>query len=226
VLEIFEWNNITAPCRIIRLGIDTAKFVPPKDKRKAKALVGVEANSFVIGYVGRLGREKDVLTLYRAFLQLSKKVTNSRLLIVGDGIADVKRHMMHNNRVVLAGNQSDVSPYLQAMDVFVLPSLIETTSLATLEAMSTQVPVICTPVGLIKEYIREKKNGLLFPVGNSLILSLKLEWLASDTDTRTNLGKAGRETVLKEYSWQRTVDNVKQALATIARDVQPPEKKE
>ena len=218
VLEIFEWNNVNAPSRIIRLGIDTNHFAPPKDKRRAKIAVGLDPNSFVIGYVGRLGREKDVLTLYRAFLQFAKKRPTARLLIVGDGIADVKRHMMYNGKVVLAGNQSDVAPYLQAMDIFVLPSLLETTSLATLEAMATQVPVICTPVGLIKEYIREKKNGLLFPIGNSLILSLKLEWLATDALTRQHMGKAARETVMREYTWQHTVDQIKRALASVAKE--------
>lgn len=218
VLEIFHWNKIKAPCQIVRLGIDTENFHPPVDKRKAKIALGIDPNTFVIGYVGRLGREKDVLTLYRAFLSISKKVKNARLLIVGDGIADVKKHMKHNPNVTLAGNQSVVSPYLQAMDVFVMPSLLETTSLATLEAMATQVPVVCTPVGLIKEYIRERKNGLLFPVGNSLILSLKLEWLASDAHARAHMGRNARHTVIEEYDWKKTVESTTRALLHVANN--------
>ena len=94
------------------------------------------------------------------------------------------------------------------MDIFTLPSLLETTSLATLEAMSTQLPVVCTPVGLIKEYVKDKENGFLFPLSNSLILSMKLKWLLEEPQLRHEIGLFARKTVEQEFSWDKTVSQI------------------
>ncbi|MFT7616259.1 MAG: glycosyltransferase involved in cell wall biosynthesis [Candidatus Woesearchaeota archaeon] len=207
VKEIIRWNNITSKIDIVRLGIDVQKFIPT-NKETAKDELGISKNSFVVGYVGRLGREKDILTLYRAFLSLSKRIPHLKLLIVGDGLLTFKEHMQKHDGVLLVGSQDNVVPYVQAMDVFVMPSLLETTCLATLEAMACEVPVITTAVGLMKDYVQEKVNGLHFPNSNSLVLGLKIEWLHEDPYVRNELAKRGRKTVVGEYNWDQTVQRV------------------
>ncbi|HLP79795.1 MAG TPA: glycosyltransferase family 4 protein [Acidobacteriota bacterium] len=215
VLEILRWNKVTTPCAVVKLGIDIDRFVPAKDKKKAKAALSIDPQAYVVGYVNRISREKDILTLYRAFISFSRKYQNARLLVVGDGIASLKNELSKHPNIILVGAKDNVIPYMQAMDVFVLTSLLETTSLATLEAMSCAVPVICTPVGLVKEYVREKENGLLFPISNNLILSLKLEWLAKNVEAQERISKSARKTVIEEYSWASTVKHVKESLKTI-----------
>ncbi len=81
------------------------------------------------------------------------------------------------------------------MDCYVLPSLTETTSLSTLEAMSCGLAVFATRVGYIKNYIKEGENGYLFPKKNAYLLSKKLELVAKDEKLRARLGKKARETV-------------------------------
>jgi glycosyltransferase involved in cell wall biosynthesis len=215
VAEIMRWNKIKTKCELVPLGIHTEQFIPSKDKALAKKELGIDPESFVIGYTGRFGREKDLLTLYRSFISSSKKIKNAKLLLVGDGLVDFKEHMKQNPRVILAGSQNNVIPYLHAMDIFVLPSVIETTSLSTLEAMSCALPVVCTPVGLVKEYLHEKYNGMLFPIHNSLVLSLKLEWLYEHKAMMHIMGANARKTVLEEYNWNQTVQKVKEMLGKL-----------
>ncbi|MFT4312104.1 MAG: glycosyltransferase family 4 protein [Candidatus Woesearchaeota archaeon] len=212
VHEILRWNSIKTPMHVISLGVDTDRFVRAVDKQKAKQRIGFSKDDKIIGYVGRLSREKDVYTLYRAFLQVQKRIPNAKLLIVGDGTTELKSRFEKHANIIHVGSQNDVLPYMQALDVHVLPSHLETTSLCTLEAMSCEVPVINTPVGLAKEYIKEKQNGFFFPKSNSTVLALKLEWLLKEPLIQESIGKRARETVIKHYNLQKTIQTLKTLL--------------
>ena len=139
------------------------------------------------------------------------------LLIVGDGIDELKNKFSKLSGVKLVGSTNNVIPYLQAMDIYVLPSLTETTSLSTLEAMSCEVPVIVTPVGDLQHYILNNVNGLKFSKQNSFELVVKLRKLLEKPKVRESLGKAGRMTVVEKFSWNKTVKNIKEQLIKLAK---------
>ncbi|MCK5025745.1 MAG: glycosyltransferase family 4 protein, partial [Nanoarchaeota archaeon] len=109
-------------------------------------------------------------------------------------------------------SKDDVIPYLQAMDIYVLPSLTETTSLSTLEAMSCGCAVISTKVGLVKRYIKDKVNGSFFPKGNATALKIKLNWLIENPGIRAKLGRNARETVKAKFNWEKTETGIREAL--------------
>lgn len=192
--------NITTPFTVVGLGVDTHIFVPPKSKRAAKKKLGIDPDKMVIGYHGRLGREKDLQTLVRAWKNLCKEVGSEQhsplLLIVG---AQIDETIPKERHLLAPGSVNNVVPYVQAMDIFVLCSLTETTSLATLEAMATEVPVVVTPVGKIKKYIKDGQNGLLFESKNADMLTAKLWELIHEPNRRVQIGKNARATVLKSY---------------------------
>ena len=112
----------------------------------------------------------------------------------------------------MTGQKDNVIPYLQAMDMFVMPSLTETSSLATMEAMSCGIPPITTPVGYVKEYVIDRENGMIFPFKNSLVLSMKIEILLKDEEYRLYLGRKARETIEKQFNWDKTVEGIKKVL--------------
>jgi len=197
---------------VVHLGTDTHKFMPPADKAAAKNKLGIDPKNIVIGYCGRISREKDLVTLYRAFTQLRKDNSDIILMIVGSGITEHSVLFKDKRGVIMPGSVNDVVPYLQAMDIFVLPSLIETTSLATMEAMSCGLPVLSTRVGLAKEYIKHKTNGMFFPKRNIYILRKKIEQLINDKELRLRLGKNARKTIEEKFSWERTVKEIKRVL--------------
>jgi glycosyltransferase involved in cell wall biosynthesis len=204
IAEMLSWHKIRSSKKVVHLGVDTKKFVPPEKKEVAKKNLGIDADALVIGYHGRIGREKDLLTLLRAFIIVKKIHAKAALLIVGDGVESIKKKLASVKGVILPGSTNNVVPYLQAMDIYCLPSLTETTSLGTLEAMSCGVSVVVNKVGFVKDYIRPPKNGLFFIGRDSYDLSKKILQLAADSELRERMGAVARKFVEKEFSWDKT----------------------
>ncbi len=202
--------GIKTPKEVINLGTDTKRFTPVENKEAAKKAVGIDPKDKVIGFCGRIGREKDIGTLYRAFRRVEKKHQNVKLLIVGEGLEE--ELFTETRNILHVGKQNNVVPYLQAMDIYVLPSLTETTSLSTLEAMACGIAVIATPVGYVKEYIKERYNGMLFPFKNSLVLSLKINLLLENEKLREKIAKNGRKTVEERFQWIKTAEKIRKVL--------------
>jgi glycosyltransferase involved in cell wall biosynthesis len=208
--EILSWQKIKTKKAVVHMGVDIDKFNQPMNKRLAKKKLGL-SNSIVIGFTGRMGREKDLFTLYRAFLRLHKKYPIN-LLIIGGGLPKIKKYLKTKKNVKVIGPVSGISRYLHAMDIFVMPSLTETSSLATMEAMSTGLPVITTPVGHMKNYVENNYNGFIFSKKDHYTLSKKLEVLILDEKLRNLLGKNARNTIRERYQWKDTVNKIKKII--------------
>lgn len=211
VREVFKDSGIKTPAKVVPLGVNIAQFCPMISKEQAKREIGVNPRKVVIGFSGRIAREKDLFTLKEAFDGVAKQHPNLQLLIVGKGLVSEERRLA-GPRVIMAGMVNNVSPYLQAMDVFVLPSLTETSSLATMEAMACGVPVISTPVGRVKEYVLPGVNGYLFPQGNVDILTGHISSLVGNKELREKMGSAARQTALKKFRWFETTREIKKAV--------------
>ncbi len=204
VSDILSVNGIRTRKVIVPLGVDIKRFVPPTSKAAAKKAVGIDPDASVVGFCGRIGREKDIPTLLKAFRRIQHK-HKANLLIVGAGIEERE---FKNPRIKLTGTVDNVVPYLQAMDVFVLPSLTETSSLATMEAMACGLPVIATPVGSIKEYIEDGVNGFLFPRQDVDSLAEKLHALLNSPKARETVGAAARDMIKQRATWEHVAQKI------------------
>ncbi len=209
---VLEKEKITAIKTVIPLGINTEKFKPSEDKKLAKQKIEINPEYKVIGYCGRLGREKNLKTLFRAFHSLKNKFPKTKLLLVGKGQESEEQVFKNKPNIILTGEKDNVIPYLQAMDIFVLPSLTETTSLSTLEAMACGLPVIVTPLEAMKKYVLDKENGFFFPKENWLVLRKKIEMLLQKPHLRHSIGQEARKTVKHHYSWDLTVKKIEDVL--------------
>ncbi|MCK5107180.1 MAG: glycosyltransferase family 4 protein [Nanoarchaeota archaeon] len=208
--EILSWYKIKTKKVVVHMGIDADYFKPTFEKAVAKAQIGVRDN-IVIGYSGRIAHEKDLLTLYRAFTRLHHKY-NIKLLIVGGGLPKIRKFLENKKNIIVTGSVDNILPYLHAMDIYVMPSLTETSSLATMEAMATAIPVIVTPIGHMKNYVQEGYNGFQFPVKDSYLLSKKLELLINDYELRNTMGNNARLTILENYTWAETSSRIKKVI--------------
>ncbi|MBI4739734.1 glycosyltransferase family 4 protein, partial [Candidatus Woesearchaeota archaeon] len=209
IAQFLEAQGISAKKEIVNLGTDVKRFVPAENKKKKKKRIGIDPTKLVVGYVGRFGREKDLPTLYEAFRRIAKERSDVALLLVG-GTLDAPFENMENVKVF--GPANDVVPYFQAMDIYVLSSLTETTSLTTMEAMSCGLPVVVTPVGYISNYVRHRVNGFLFPTQNGDRLVPLLWSLLEDKAIREKVGKAARRTIVSKYSWDQTAAKITEIL--------------
>lgn len=211
IAEIFDWMRILPKKIVVHLGTNSKKFCPASDKNLMKKELNIPEDKLIIGYVGRIAREKDVLTLYHAFVRIRKEYQNALLLIIGNGLNDLI-YVMSKKNVIILPAQNNIVPYYQIMDIFVQPSLTETTSLTVMEAMSCGLPVISTKVGFIKNYIIKDVNGMFFEKHNAYSLSTKLEIMITNKDLREKLGKNARETILNHYQWDNTANEISKIL--------------
>ncbi len=204
VEDLLLKNGIIAKKAVVPLGVDVRKFVP-RNKSIAKKSAGISPSTLVIGFCGRIGREKDVPTLCKAFGLIKKEWRNARLFIVGEGL-EVEE--CKQKGIKITGFVDNVLPYYQAMDIFVLPSLTETSSLVTMEAMACGLPVVVTPVGSIREYVKDGENGLVFARGDVRGLAEQLRVLIRSKSLRQKLGAAARKTIVETRNWNKTIKAV------------------
>ena len=134
---------------IIKNGIDTERFAyRPKKRLEMRSRLGLE-RSFVVGHVGRFTKEKNHEFLIDAFEKVAEKDPAAKLLLVGAGdemgmIKTLVKNRGLNDRVIFTGSVANVEDYLQAMDIFVLPSLFEGLGIAAIEAECSGIPVIAS----------------------------------------------------------------------------------
>ncbi|MCA9478078.1 MAG: glycosyltransferase family 4 protein [Nanoarchaeota archaeon] len=207
IADMLTWQGIAKQKTVIHLGVDTTKF-KKRDNHQLRAKLGFEQSDVVIGYHGRIAREKDIPTLLRAHIKLRKQYSQVKLLIVGSGVSRLISQIKKQPGVVHVPAVDDVEHYLNAMDIYCLPSLTETTSLSTLEAMSSELPVVTTSVGFVRDYVKEGKNGYFFKTGDSYDLAQKLEPLITHKSRLRELGTRGRELVIKNFDWDVTAERL------------------
>lgn len=209
VMQKLKKEKIKTRKVLIPVGVDTQKFKPPKNKARAKKYLNLD-DSFIIGYLGRIAREKDIPTLLKAF-EIVKKEIPCKLLIVGAGVKDYNKDFKADKDIIVTGSVDNAEDYLRAMDVFVLPSLTETSSLSTMEAMATGLPCITTPVGIMKKKIVNWKNGVKFAKQNYKSLAKKIIRLYKNKKLRLKIGRNARR-LMKKYSWEITARRIIEEL--------------
>ena len=209
--DYLKKQGVNTKISVAKLGVDIDIFSPAKDKRSYKKKLEIDPEKKVIGYVGRISKEKNVQILLKAFNHLRER-NDIYLLLVGNGPEDQIRDFKETPNCQITGFVDDVQKYLKAMDVFVMPSLTETTSLATLEAMSCGIPVVVTKVGFIKSYVVKNYNGLFFPRNDAKMLAAKINKLLDDEEMRNRLGRNARKTVAYSFSWERSINKIKRLL--------------
>ena len=207
------WLSQNSPMRprssVIYNGVDISRFTPSRvGVAEHRARHGIGENTFVVGSVGRLAREKNQLPLIDAVAELRAASADVHLMLVGDGPMreTLERRAAERgitDAVTFTGALSDVRVALKVFDVFVLPSFSETFSNAALEAMAMQVPVILTRTGGAGEMIEEGREGYIVDVGElPRRLPDLLNQLRTDHVLRTRMAAAAASRAQQTFSWE------------------------
>jgi len=191
--------------RIFNNGIDASSYKFDTSKVEAKHQLGLDGKTLLL-FVGRLDPVKSLSTVLEA-LALSLDLSPAlHLIIVGDGPERIRletqaKTLGVTNMVEFPGNQKDVRRYLQAADMFVLPSITEGISNALLEAMAAGVACLATPVGGNLEVLVQGKYGVLIPVGDANAWAKALTEIGNDPALRAKLGQLARERIFNQYDF-------------------------
>lgn len=197
----------------IPTGVDGKRF-HPGDKTEARLKLGLDPSARYIGIVATLRSWKGHLYVIDAFAKLADDYSNLKLLIVGDGpMREVIEQRIASlgltHRVNLAGRQEAVETWLQAMDVFCLPSYAnEGVPQALLQAMLTSLPVVTTPVGSIAEAVNDGVTGLLVPPKDAAALAGAIRRLFADAALSGRLGAAARSAAVERFDLDAMLDGM------------------
>src|SRR5438270_13969950 len=199
---------------VVRLGIELDERVGDGDRREeTRRYLGIPADRFVVGWVGRMTAVKRTDDVLEGFKRLSDNGVAATLCLVGDGPdrPQLERRAQELGIIrdtVFVGYQEDVAPFYAAFDTLVLPSGNEGTPVSVLEALAAGTPVVATRVGGVPDVVRDGEDGFLVEAGDVEMLADRLAELAADPELRARLGAAGRARVLPRYAVDRLVQDI------------------
>jgi glycosyltransferase involved in cell wall biosynthesis len=205
-------------------GVDTGRFRPPTEaeRRRARNAIGVPPAVCVVGFVGRLARDKGIDDLLDA-VELSVSGREIRCVLVGSAEPDYDLQAALAQRpaaaavTVLRSSTPAVEEEYAAFDIFVLPSHREGMSNALLEAQAMGVACITTTATGCADALDAGGSGLVVRTSDPQNLAEAIVRLADDPSSRRAMGAAGRERVITLFQpndvWRRFVDLYRTASA-------------
>lgn len=212
-----------------QIGVDETLFEPNETyKKDYKELLNLE-DKFVIGYTGRLSKDKGVDDLVDVFIKLKVKYKSVALLLVGNGElknqieATIKKHNLAPNDIQITGfvDQSDVPKFMNAMDIFVLGSRttahwIDTFPLVTVQAQAIKLPVIASDSGSIPWQLAD--SAKIYPEGDRNSLKDALIDFIENENLRSQYAQKGHIRSLGYFCHHGMTENFKKIVNQVMTD--------
>ena len=219
---------------VIPNGVDLACLDGVPGRQAARTALGLPADGTLVGTVARLDPVKRLDVLLRAVAILQSDASSGEpdassgdassgdvdTLIVGSGpeeqrLAALAAQLGIADRVLFAGHQRDVYPWLAALDIFVLSSDWEGMSNALLEAMAVGLPVVATATGGTPDVVVDGETGTLVPPGDTPALARAIQSLLLDPELRERMGQAGQRRVVEHFSAAQMVARTQALYASL-----------
>jgi glycosyltransferase involved in cell wall biosynthesis len=202
---LIEYEFIPASkIKVIYNGINSM-IVDSHKLLSIKQDLNIPDNAVILGTIARLDPIKNHKLLISAFYEIHKSYPNTLLIIVGDGetrsyLEKLTEELGLTEKVLFMGYKTNPAEYLQLMDIFLLPSLSEGTSITLLESMSLAKACIVTNVGGNPEIIENHVSGIVTPSNDKSKLVESISLLLKDENLRERIGTACRERFSKNFS--------------------------
>jgi glycosyltransferase involved in cell wall biosynthesis len=202
VMDDLQRQQTCSNLIVCRHFVNTERFRPNATVRDNQRRKFDAEGYFVVLAVAHLIKPKGIDVLIRALAELSRSVV---LWVVGDGdesemLRQLSSELHVESRVKFCGNQRDVTPFMQAADCFVCPSLwAEAAGLVNLEAAACGLPVIASRNGGIPEYVEDARTGFLFLPGDHRELAQCIRLLQEDPVLRRKMSEQAREHAVDKF---------------------------
>lgn len=197
--------------RIIYNGVPLGDFcpAPPEEAARERERLGIPAGSPVIGTVGRLDVQKGVTYMVQASRAVLAKHPDARFIVIGDGpemgnLIQEARQLGVASNFIFTGYRSDVPLLQTVMDIQVIASLWEASSLTVFEAMAMGKTLISTDVDGLGEILKDGKPAMIVPPGDHAALSDAIVRLIQDSALAADLSQRAKEAGEK-YDINRSV---------------------
>lgn len=198
--------GINREIHVIPTGIDLEKFdmtdQMEKDLNKLRKKYKLSEKDFIIGSIGRVAKEKSLDRLIRSTRDIIDKYPFVKLIIGGDGpeLENLKRQakeLQMEKYIIFTGmiDYKDVPTYYHLFNIMSSFSVTETQGLTIIEALATQVPVVCINDKSFREMVQDKYNGYL--VEDELDYINKVEYLINNEKVYKEMSVNAKNSVFK-----------------------------
>ena len=204
-----------APGKVIKIynGIETDLYRPENqlvNRGRIRQEFQVSNAEVLIGAIGRLVWQKGFEYFIQAIPELIQTLPKSRFVLIGDGILrrgleSLAKDLKIRDHILFTGQRTDIRDTLAALDIVVIPSVLEGFPFVTLEAMAMGKPIVATAIDGISEQIMDGREGILVPPRNTDNLAQAIIKIVSNPIMADTLGKAARERVTAEFSVQQMI---------------------
>ncbi|MDR3527613.1 MAG: glycosyltransferase, partial [Rhizomicrobium sp.] len=182
-------------------GVDTELFSPARRHSDFRASRGIAPDEFIVTFVSRLVREKELDTVVATLRALEARGIAHRAVIVGDGPdrAQMERDLPH---AVFTGflKGGELAEAYAAAEVFLFPSETETFGNVTLEAMASGLPCVCADATGSRSLVLSGETGFLVEPRNSAMFAARIGEIAGDAALRARMSEAARARALS-FGW-------------------------
>jgi glycosyltransferase involved in cell wall biosynthesis len=202
-------------------GIDFNSYCSDNGSRnKVRKELGIDEKQSVIGTVGNLYSVKGHTYLLKAFAIIKNRFPSAVVVIAGRGglldkLQKESADLNIQNNIRFLGFREDIHDLLQAMDVFVLPSISEGLPLSALEAMASKKPVVATDVGGMPEVVMNGQTGFTVPSKNPKSLAEKIMFLLENKNLADEMAEKSRNRVEKEFALENMVSRYQELYDNI-----------
>jgi glycosyltransferase involved in cell wall biosynthesis len=196
--QVLRSYGIGARIEVIKTGVVAIAPLDHDQRIAARLRHGVGEDGFLLLYVGRIAREKNLTMLLKAFKTVAARSPEARLVLVGGGPAlnetkALAAELGLRQRVEFVGMlpREKIDPIYAAADAFVFPSTTETQGIAICEALSAGLPVVAVNAGGIPENIRSGVDGFLTS-NDADEFADRISTLVTNVDERRAMGEQAR----------------------------------
>jgi glycosyltransferase involved in cell wall biosynthesis len=230
--ELIEVYKIAPAEKVftVPLGFNLDKFSTDQvNKRNIfRAKYGFSQSELVIGIIGRLVpiKNHEMFLEVAAIIKAQKEINaHVRFVIIGDGesrpalkikAAELQLSCSYyitkpkeQTDIVITSWETAIDQALAGLDIIVLTSNNEGTPVSLIEAQAALKPVVTTNVGGVEDIVIHGQTGFITAVGDSVAFAGYVQQLIDDPALRNSLGKNGYDNVIKRYSKQRLINDMK-----------------
>lgn len=193
------WPRRRRDTEVLIHGIDVNSVPddPTATRARLRRELRVASDDILVITVANLRKLKDYPNLLRAAKAAIEQEPRLRFIAVGQGPLEAEIAALHDelglgDRFQLLGFRRDIADLMAASDIFALASAHEGLPVAIMEAFAAGLPVVATEVGGVPQQVRQDREGLLVPAGDSQGLARALVQLASDDESRARMARSAR----------------------------------
>jgi len=190
-------------------GVVAERFLPTPERLseacRLRGLLGIPCDAPVVGFVGRLVRDKGIFELVEAYTRLRTRFPSLHLLLVGpyedgDPLDRQTRLMIETTPgIVTVGQVEDAGAYFHLMDILAFPSHREGFGTVAIEAAVAGKPVVTTNATGAVDTVVDGVTGIVVPVDDPAALARALLHLLSDRELAHRMGRAGQDRAVRDF---------------------------